>query len=167
MTDISNVPVTQSRSIQSLFDRPLADPMGWIRSEIERLFDDFGRPTSGLFNAGTRALALMPALDMVEEEKSYRLTAELPGITEKDLEVSVSDGVLHISGEKKEEKERKEKGCMFSERRYGAFERHITIPSDVNPNAIKAQFKDGILTVTLNKDEKIEARTHKIAIEKA
>jgi len=91
----------------------------------------------------------------------------LPGITEKNLEVSVSDGVLHISGEKKEEKERKEKGCMLSERRYGSFERHISIPSDVNPNAIKAQFKDGILTVTLNKDEKIEARTHKIAIEKA
>lgn len=167
MNEITNVPVTQHRSVQSLFDLSPGEPLGWIRSEIDRLFEEFGRPARSLFNVGSRALALIPALDMVEDKKSYRLTAELPGLTDKDIEVSVADGVLCISGEKKEEQERKEKGSMISERRYGSFERHVTLPSDVNLNAIKAQFKDGVLTVTLAKDEKVEARTHKIAIEKA
>src|SRR3546814_14309958 len=98
---------------------------------------------------------------MVDDEKAYRLTAELPGLAEKDIDISVADGVLRISGEKKEETERKEKGFLFSERRYGAFERDVPLPSDVNPDAIKAQFKDGVLTVTLAKDEQAAAHTRK------
>ena len=167
MNDVSNVPVTRSRSVPSLFDRPLGEPLSWLRTEIDRLFDDFGHPTRSIFNFGSKALAPVPALDLVDDDKSYRLTAELPGLTEKDINVSVSDGALRISGEKKVEEKRKEEGYLLNERRYGAFERQIPLPADVKSDAIKAQFKDGILTVTLAKDEKSPARARKIAIEKA
>src|SRR3546814_14840939 len=94
---------------------------------------------------------------MVDDEKAYRLTAELPGLAEKDIDISVADGVLRNSGEKKEETERKEKGFLFSERRYGAFERDVPLPSDVNPDAIKAKFKDEGLTVTLENEQQPKA----------
>lgn len=169
MNEATNVPVTKSRSALSLFDRSVGEPLSWLRNEIDRLFDDFGRPVRSAFNFGPGAMAPAPApaLDMVEEDKSYRLTAELPGLTEKDINVSVADGALRIWGEKKEEQERKEEGYLLSERRYGAFERQLPLPRDVKPDGIKAQFKDGVLTVTLAKDEQSPSRARKIAIEKA
>jgi HSP20 family protein len=141
----------------------LFSPMGWLRGEIDRLFDDFGQPSRSAFNFSTPAAA--PALEMVDDKTEYRLTAELPGLSDKDVDLSVADGVLTLSGEKKEESERKEKGYMLSERRYGSFRRQLSLPSDVDPNGIKAKFKDGVLTVTLPKDEQATPRTHKIAIE--
>lgn len=147
--------------------RPVSEPMGWLRSEIDRLFEDFGRPALSAFDFGMRSLAPMPALEMVEEGDAYRLTAELPGLSERDVEIKVADGVLTFSGEKKEASERQEKGFMLSERRYGAFERQIALPKDVDPDAIKAQVKDGVLTVTLAKDKKAEAHVRKIRVEKA
>ncbi|SDD86858.1 heat shock protein Hsp20 [Sphingomonas sp. YR710] len=169
MNDVTNVPVAKARpaSLRDLATQ-ISEPVGWLRSEIDRLFDDFGTPGRSLFGFAPRtALAPVPALDMVDDEKAYRLTAELPGLDEKDIEIGVADGVLSISGEKKEESERKEKGFMLSERRYGSFQRQIALPADVDPDAIKAQFKDGVLTVTMAKDEKAAARTRKIEIEKA
>jgi HSP20 family protein len=138
-------------------------PMGWLRSEIDRLFEDFGQPGASAFSFGVPAAA--PALEMVDEDKAYRLTAELPGLAEKDVELSVADGVITISGEKKEEKNEKDNGYMLSERRYGSFRRQLALPSDVNPDGIKAGFKDGVLTVTLPKDENAKPRERKIAIE--
>ena len=170
MTDQTPVPSGKTRPASSIRDlaTQMGDPMGWLRSEVDRLFEDFGRPARSVFNFGPRSpLAPVPALEMVEDDKAYRLTAELPGLAEKDVEISVVDDVLSISGEKKEEEERKEQGFLLSERRYGSFQRQIQLPEDINPDAIKAQFKDGVLTVTLAKDEKAAARTRKIAIEKA
>lgn len=169
MNDVTNVPVTKARpaSLRD-FATQISEPVSWLRTEIDRLFDDFGGPGRSLFNFTPRAaLAPVPALEMVEDEKAYRLTAELPGLAEKDVEINVADGVLTIAGEKKEESERKEKGFMLSERRYGSFQRQIALPADVDAEGIKAQFKDGILTVTMAKDEKAAARSRKIAIEKA
>ena len=142
----------------------LFSPMGWLRGEIDRLFDDFGQPSRSAFNFTVPAAA--PALEMVDDKTEYRLTAELPGLSDKDVNLSVADGVLTLSGEKKEESEHKEKGCMLSERRYGSFQRQLSLPSDVDPNGIKAKFKDGVLTMTLPKDKQATPRTHKIAIEK-
>jgi HSP20 family protein len=142
-----------------------ASPFDWLRGEIDRLFDDFGRPGTSLFNFGTRpGSALAPAVEFAEEDKAYRLTAELPGLSEQDIEVSVADGRLSISGEKKEESERSDKGLIMSERRYGSFQRQIALPADVDENAITAQFKDGVLTVVLAKDESAPARSRKIEI---
>jgi HSP20 family protein len=167
MNEVTNIPVTRSRSVPTLFDRPFGEPLSWLRTEIDRLFDDFGHPTRSIFTFGNKALAPMPPLDLIDDDKSYRLTVELPGLTEKDINVSVSDGALRVSGEKREEQEHKEEGYLLNERRYGAFERHIPLPADVKSDGIKAQFKDGVLTVTLAKDEKSPARARKIAIEKA
>ncbi|MDE1915347.1 MAG: Hsp20/alpha crystallin family protein [Sphingomonadales bacterium] len=167
MNEVPNVPVARSRSVSSLLDRPLGEPLSWLRTEIDRLFNDFGHPARSIFDFGGKAFAPVPALDLIDDDKSYRLTAELPGLTEKDIIVSVSDGALRISGEKKAEEEHKENGYLLSERRYGAFERQIPIPADVQSDTIKAQFKDGVLTVTLAKDAKSPARARKIAIEKA
>lgn len=139
-------------------------PLGWLRTEIDRLFDDFGQPARNIFNFGASALAPIPALDMTENGKEYRLSIELPGMKEDEVEVGVADGVLTISGEKREEEERKDEGYLISERRYGAFRRQITLPRDVDAAAIKADVKKGVLTVSLPKDANAATRTRKIPI---
>lgn len=139
-------------------------PLGWLRTEIDRLFDDFGRPTRAMFDFGRTTLAPVPAVELTEEDKAYRLTAELPGMKEDEVDISVDEGSLLLSGEKREESERKEGGALISERRYGAFERRIPLPSDVDPDKIKAEFKKGVLTITLAKDTQAAERRRKIAI---
>lgn len=139
-------------------------PLGWLRTEIDRLFDDFGRPARSIFNFGLGGFAPVPALEMAEKDKEYRLTAELPGMKEDDVEISVADGTLTISGEKREEEERKDEGFLLSERRYGAFERRIALPADIDPDAVTAEFRKGVLTITLPKAPNAADRTRKIAI---
>ncbi len=143
---------------------PAEAPLGWLRTEIDRLFDDFGRPARNLFNFGASALAPIPALDLHENDKEYRLTLELPGIKEDEVEIGVADGVLTISGEKRAEEERKDEGYLISERRYGAFRRQVALPADVDSAAIKADFQKGVLTVALPKDASAASRTRKIPI---
>ena len=169
MSEQIKVPLSSNHSTGMFRDlaTQIGEPVGWLRTEIDRLFEDFGRPARSVFRFGDRSLALMPALDLVDDDMNYRLSIELPGLTDEDIEISMADGVLSISGEKKEQSERKEKGYLLSERRYGAFARQIAVPSDVDPDGIKAQFKDGVLTVTLAKDEKTAPRTREIAVEKA
>ncbi|GAA0316531.1 Hsp20/alpha crystallin family protein [Sphingomonas oligophenolica] len=143
---------------------PVEAPLGWLRTEIDRLFDDFGRPARSIFNFGASALAPIPALDMSEGDKEYRLTLELPGIKEDEVEIAVAEGVLTVSGEKREEEEHKDKGYLISERRYGGFRRQVSLPTDVDPAAIKAEFKKGVLTIALPKDADAGARARKIPI---
>ena len=162
----NQVPVSGSKGTP--VSQPRDRPMDWLRGEIDRLFEDFGRPASSIFSFGNRSSAApVPAVELVDDDKAYRLTAELPGLSEQDIAVSIADGVLDISGEKKEESERKDKGYLYSERRYGSFHRQVSLPSDVDQNGITAQFKDGVLTVTLAKDENVPARRRKIEIGKA
>src|SRR3546814_16553050 len=87
MNEMTKAPASKSQSPLSIFDRPLCEPLGWLRTEIDRLFDDFGRPTRSVFNFGQRGLAPVPALDMVDDEKAYRLTAELPGLRSEERRV--------------------------------------------------------------------------------
>ncbi len=164
MTDQVPVSMSKGTSVSRSRDRP----MDWLRGEIDRLFEDFGRPPASIFNIGNRQPAApVPAAEMVDDGKAYRLTVELPGLNEQDIAVSLADGILNISGEKKEETEHKDKGYLFSERRYGSFHRQLSLPSDVDQNGITAQFKDGILTVVLAKDENVPAHSRKIEISKA
>jgi len=140
-------------------------PMGWLRGEIDRLFDDLGG-TRSLFDFGPRSFSLAPnpAIEMKEGDKDYRLTAELPGLSEKDVTIDLTDDMLTISGEKKEDQERKSDGYVLSERRYGAFRRQITIPNDVEPAKIEARFANGVLTIVMPKDGKTATRTRRIEI---
>jgi len=171
MTKVGDVNMGKSSKIaaaQSSSPVPFysdAGPMSWLRSEIDRLFEDFRRPTTGMFKFASQFSNPIPAIEMIDGDKEYRLSAELPGMTEKDVEIAVADGMLTISGEKKEESERKDDGCLVSERRYGSFKRQIALPADVRPDAIKARFTNGVLNVTLGKDKNAPERLQKIPIE--
>jgi HSP20 family protein len=108
-----------------------------------------------------------PAVDVVEKDKAYEITAELPGMEEKDIEVKFADGVLSVTGEKKEEKEEKKKDWYLSERRYGSFQRAFRVPEGVDADKIEATFKNGVLTVSLPKSPEAIKREKKIPIGKA
>ena len=110
---------------------------------------------------------LAPAVDIVEGEKAYEVTAELPGMDDKDIEVTLTDDVLTIKGEKREEKEEKRKNYRFSERHYGAFERSFEAPEGVDADKIEANFKKGVLTVTLPKKPEAQKATKKIDVKAA
>jgi HSP20 family protein len=120
-----------------------------LQREIDRLFDDFTRgfPT---FSTGGVA-ELLPNLDVTETDKQIEITAELPGLEEKDVQVNLADNVLTIRGEKKAEKEEKDKTYRLVERSYGSFVRSFELPEGVNADAIKASIDKGVLKVTVPK----------------
>lgn len=121
-----------------------------FRTQLDTLFEDwFGRSMGG---------TLAPRVDVSETSKEVTLKVELPGVDEKDIDVSLSGNHLTIKGEKKTEHEEKkdgEEGRVFHrvERSFGAFQRTMTVPFDVEPGKVSAEFKDGVLTVTLPKPE--------------
>jgi HSP20 family protein len=113
------------------------------------------------------AWAAAPAADVAESEKGYEITVDLPGMDEKNIEVQLSNGNLTIKGEKKEEKEEKKKDWYLSERRYGSFQRAFRVPDGVNADKIEANFKNGVLTVSLPKSPEAVKNEKKIPIGKA
>lgn len=131
-----------------------------FRREVDRLFDDLFRGSLPSLGFG-RSLSAWPNVELVETDREIRVTAEVPGMSEKDVELLVEDGVLTIRGEKKSETEDKERG--YSERYYGRFERRIALPSNVDEHGANATFRDGVLTVTLPKSPEAE-RGHRIPI---
>ncbi len=154
-------------------------PRGWahmegLRRDLNRLFEDFGdlwRSPVRQALLGTEPLwsrdltwAATPAVDVAEKDKAYEITAELPGMDEKNIDVKIANGMLTIKGEKKEEKEEKKKDYYLSERRYGSFERRFQVPEGVESDKIEASFKKGVLTVTLPKTPAAQAAEKKINI---
>lgn len=128
------------------------DPFTTLQREIDRLFDDFTRgwSTSG-WPAMGRTSELMPSMDVVETDNQIEISAELPGLEEKDVQVNVADNVLTINGEKKAEKEEKDKNYRMFERSYGSFSRRLELPAGINPDNIKASLSNGVLKVTVPK----------------
>jgi HSP20 family protein len=106
----------------------------------------------------------LPRADMSETDGQYELTVELPGLDEKDIELTLSDRDLVLKGEKKAEKESKEKDYHFTERSYGSIRRHFTLPSDVDRDAMKASFTKGVLKVTLPKSKEAKSRSRRIEV---
>jgi len=106
-----------------------------------------------------------PAIEMVEEKDKYVVKADLPGMKKEDIEVSVTQNMLAIKGERKIEEERKDKGYYYCERRYGSFVRSIALPGSVEVDKIKATYKDGVLTVELPKAEEEKGRKIDIQVE--
>jgi HSP20 family protein len=129
------------------------DPFMSLRREIDRMFDDFrwgfGRFWPEL--PSTSLTSLTPTMDVTETEKEYEVTAELPGLEEKDVDVAVSDGVLTIRGEKKIDHEGEGKDFQMVERSYGAFSRSLELPTGVDPSTIKATLEKGVLSVSIPK----------------
>ncbi len=112
-------------------------------------------------------MAAMPAVDVTETDKTYEITAELPGMDEKNIEVKVADGVLTIEGEKQEEKEKKEKDYYLSERSFGSFQRSFKVPNGVDTDKIDATFKNGVLKVILPKSAEAQKAEKKITVKAA
>ncbi len=152
-------------------------PLESLRQEIDRLFEDFGFGSRWPFGRSLfvaepmfrRQLrwATTPAVDFVESEKAYEITAELPGMDEKNIEVKVTDGRLTIKGEKQEEKEEKRKDYYLHERHFGSFQRSFEVPDTVDPDKIEASFKKGVLTVTLPKKPEAQKPAKKIEVKAA
>lgn len=130
-----------------------AHPLSLLQQEIDRLFDGFARNLSGRV-----AGALMPSMDMSETDKEIEITAELPGLEEKDVQLNVADNMLTIRGEKKNEREEKDKDYHLLERNYGSFTRTVELPPGVDPDSIKAVIAKGVLKVTVPKPTLSQAR---------
>jgi HSP20 family protein len=105
-----------------------------------------------------------PAIDMSEDDKAYKISAELPGLDAKDVDLSISGGTLVLKGEKRQEKEEKEKNYYFSERAYGSFQRAFELPSSVDRDKIAADFSKGVLTITLPKTPDAQKQQKKIDV---
>jgi HSP20 family protein len=142
--------------------REEGDPFMTLHREMNRLFDDVfrGFDLSPIGSMGR--MAGWPSVEVSETDKDVRISAELPGLEDKDVEVLMGDGVLTIRGEKKSEIDDKERA--FSERYYGRFERRIPLAWDVEEDKIEAAFKNGVLTVTMPKSAQSKPNVKRIAI---
>ena len=142
-----------------------ANPFMSLQREVERLFEDFSRGFPSMSAFGNGGSGLMPSIDVTETDKEIEITAELPGLEEKDVQINVSGNLLTIRGEKKAEKEQKDKNYRLIERSYGSFERTLELPEGVNADAIKADIAKGVLKVTVPKP--VPAQAKKIEVKSA
>jgi HSP20 family protein len=164
--------------------RPTERPVASLREEIDRAFDRFFRdpwlrdsfgpgwglhqladwdPFKSLGGAGMTRM-LSPSAEMKELDHGYELSIELPGIDEKDIELTVTDDMVTLKGEKREERTGDEQDSHFSERRYGAFRRTFSMPPGVKTEDIKASFVKGVLTLTMPKSEETKAKVRRIPV---
>jgi HSP20 family protein len=142
--------------------RDEADPFMTLHREMNRLFDDVFRDFDMAPLGSMSRIAGWPHVEVVDNDKDVRISAELPGLEDKDVEVLMGDGILTIRGEKRSEIKDKERA--FSERTYGRFERRIPLPWEVEEDKIDASFKNGVLTVTLLKAAESRPEVKRIAI---
>ena len=145
--------------------RDESDPFMTLHREMNRLFDDVfrGFDMAPLGSLG-RTLS-WPHVEVVDSDKDVRISAELPGLEDKDVEILMGDGVLTIRGEKRSETDDKERA--FSERHYGRFERRIPLAWEVEEDRIDASFRNGVLTVTMPKSAESKPNVKRIAINRA
>lgn len=137
------------------------DPMLTFQQQMNRMFDEFFRgwgiePFGGATREGWDVFN--PRVDVTETDRKIKVTAELPGLSMEDVDVSLERNMLTIRGEKKQEREQRAHNYLRSERSYGSFTRSIPLPAQVSPDEIDAVFRNGVLTVTLPKTEKPEPR---------
>lgn len=129
------------------------DPYFSLQNDINRVFDDFFNRGFGMrsFGFNQNWQKFEPFIDVVDDEALIKVTAELPGLDEKEIELTLNENTLQISGEKKVESERKGQNTYYAERSYGMFRRSISLPCAVDADKVEATFKKGVLTVTLPK----------------
>jgi len=134
-----------------------------MRKEMDRFWDSFLEGT--MRRKGEDGTEWFPSLDVSETKSDFVVKAELPGIDPKDIDISLTDGMLTIRGEKKQEKEEKEENYHFIERSYGTFSRSVSLPRDLKHDKISASYKDGVLRVVLPKSEEAKKKEIKIKVE--
>jgi HSP20 family protein len=146
--------------------REESQPFFSLQREMNRIFDDFfqGWDVAPFAGSGVHPGRFHPSIDVKESEKEISVKVELPGLEEKDVEVLLDNETLTIRGEKKEEKEDKGKNHYHVECSYGSFHRVIPLPASIDQKKVQAQFKNGILSVTLPKTEEASTKGKKIPI---
>jgi HSP20 family protein len=158
------IPWARGRGTSPALREP-EDLFAQLQREMNSVFDNmwrgFGVPATLEEAAPAR---MLPRTDIAETDKEYEVTVELPGIDEKDVEVTLSDGLLSIKGEKKSEREEKKKDYYLAERSYGSFQRSIRVPEGVDAEKVSAEFAKGVLTLKLPKLPEVQATTKKIAV---
>ncbi|MGN6683907.1 MAG: Hsp20/alpha crystallin family protein [Devosia sp.] len=152
---------------------------GWqpfedLRREVNRLFEDFGR---GAWLGPLRSTSIeplfrnigwnAPAVDVAEKDGAFEITADLPGFDAKDVEVTLRNGNIVLSGEKQQDKEEKAKDFYLKERHYGSFERSFSLPEGVDVGKVSATFRNGVLSVTLPKTAEAQKPAKKVEIKAA
>ena len=166
---MADIPVEVKKATPA--EAPVPDVWRSFRSEMDRLFDRFSFPSlRRMFEMepGWRPVSSFsfsaPAIDMSEDDKAYKITAELPGLDAKDVDVSVSGNTLVLKGEKRQEKEEENKNYFFSERAYGSFQRAFELSTTVDRDKIAADYSKGVLTITLPKTAEAQKQAKKIEV---
>jgi HSP20 family protein len=161
----SNILPLKRRNDKLAVRREYYDPMVAFQNEMNRMFDRFFEDPFGLEVFERSPLGeFSPRIDVSETEKEYKVVAELPGMDEKDIQLTLEDDALIISGEKKAESEEKGKNFHRIERSFGSFTRAIPLPTAVEADKVDAEFKKGVLTVTLPKPPSAVKASKKIDI---
>lgn len=145
------------------------NPIASFQDEVNKLFHDFFGEMSfpRWHNSSAPGLAMCPAMDVTENDKNYQVTAELPGMDIKDIQLTIADGYVTIKGEKKQEKKEDLEGYSRRERSYGSFQRVISLPDTANFDKAEAVMKNGVLTITLPKNAGAQAKERKLEIKQA
>ena len=145
-----------------------SDPFLQMRREMNRLFDDvfggFGSPS--LLGPALRQMPAAPKIDVSETDNEIQITAEMPGIDQNDVEVLLEDDRLIIRGEKKKEREDRDRNYHVRERVQGAFSRTLPLPFAPDPNQVKAEFKNGVMTIKIPKPQEVKQKQHRIEVQK-
>lgn len=146
------------------------NPFSALHEEMNRLFDSFGGSFGGRFGLPAEHTSgwLAPRIDVAESDDAVQITAELPGVEESEVEITLVDDVLTIRGEKQSESTKEGEGKTYRlvERSYGSFRRSLPLPFKADPEKVVANFDKGVLSVTVPKPLEVEAKSHRIAIGK-
>lgn len=162
------LPIQRDADIMDNTEYPLLS----LQTEMNRLFEDFWRdpfsmrPFDRITRLGTPTI-FNPNVDISETDKEIKVEAEFPGLDEKDLEISISENILTVKGEKRQENERKDRHYFFTERSYGSFCRQFTLPASVDEDKIEAAFHKGVLTILLPKRAEVVEQRKRIAVKVA
>ena len=155
------------RSILPWRRRDVDPPLAALHDAMNGVFDDFSRGWDiAPFRRGllAEATTFIPRLEVSDDDKNVMVRAELPGLDEKDIDVSLTGNLLTLKGEKRSEKEEKKQNYYYKERSYGAFERAVDLPCEVDRERAQATFKKGVLCINLPKTPQAQSSTRKIAV---
>lgn len=159
--------IPRSRGRDVAAGRAAEHPLMAFQRDMNTLFEDLWRgfdvPPAGRGEAVATAM-IAPRIELTETDKEIVVCAELPGLSDNDVEITLSDNVLSIRGEKKVDKTEEDKGYTYTERSYGSFERRIPIDADVLADKVAARFADGVLSVTLPKNPDAKEQVRRIPI---
>lgn len=143
------------------------DPFSLFRREMDRLFDDFLTPGEARsFATPGQASGAWPSIDVDEKEDAYKVTAEIPGMKDQEIELCLRDNALILSGEKRSERKEEDGGRRYAERSFGRFERTIPFDAEIDADQVEASCKDGVLTITLPKNAQARDKTRRIEIKR-